>query len=147
MRRNEGIIKKAEQDLEAKKSREMSQYMSRLDSARQRESHYEKLCNQSDVVSAKDKHISCVNYLIDQLSTGRADSLKEALISYDNYMHQKTNDFIHQQNEWWAQQNQAQALANMQNAQTAHNYHVRNELKKQTREMEEINERLKKLDD
>ena len=69
------------------------------------------------------------------------------MVRYDNYMHQKTDDFIRQQNLWWDRQNQAQAMADLQNAQASQNYHVREELKKQTKELEEINERLKELDD
>ena len=146
-RKNEDIIKKAEQDFESEKNWKISQYTSRLNSARQRESQYEKLCNQSDIIDERDKYLQCVNYLIDQLSTGRADSLKEALIRYDNYRHQLNEDFARQQKDWWNSQNQAQALANMRDVQTARNYHIQEELKKQTRELEEINKRLKELDD
>jgi hypothetical protein len=144
--KNDAIIKEAEQDFAGRKSRELSQYKSRINSARQRVSQYEKLCDQADIVTDRFKTLRCVNYLIDQLSSGLADSLKEALNHYEDYMRRMNDDFILQQKEWWARQNQAQALANLQNEQASHNYHVREELKKQTREMEEINERLKDLD-
>lgn len=146
-RKNEDIIKQSEQDFASKQKETLSWYTSRLNDARQREARYEMLCNQSDAVSERDKHLSCVNYLIDQLSTGRADTLKEALAKYDIYSHQMAEDFRRQQNALWERQNRARALADMQNAQTSQNYRVRKELEKQTRELEEINERLKKLDD
>ena len=54
----------------------------------------ESFINSSTVVRGSDKNREAVNFLLDKLETGRADSLKEALNLYTAYLDKKAHDEV-----------------------------------------------------
>ena len=52
--------------------------------------------NKNDVLSEQDKKLDAVSYILGQLKSRRADSVKEALLQYDGYRRQRSRDLIAQ---------------------------------------------------
>lgn len=75
-KKKETFIKQKNEDV-AQYTKELNQYKSTL------KSHIASI-NENNILSSNDKNISAVSFILYQLKTGRADSIKEALHYYDD---------------------------------------------------------------
>jgi len=94
------------------------------------------------VLSFEDKNLQSVEFLIKQLESGRADTLKEALGKLDVYNDQRKASADNAARWYFESQQMANTLATMRTDQIIHNFNVEQEKRKQTKELEEIRKKL-----
>ena len=139
---NNEIIKNAKAQIEKDKLQLLPTYKKELKNAERRAEEYGQICSNATILNDEDKTLYNVNFLINALQSGRADTLKEALHLLDAHNTARNQQLWNQTFAEINAKNISNAMANMQIEQISHNFRAQQELKKQTKELEEINRKL-----
>lgn len=103
---------------------------------------YDNLVAEESILSPEDKNLHSVEFLIKQLESGRADTLKEALDKLDIHNENRKARFEQEMHQMQMNNMIRDAIAKAQSDQICHNFNVEQESRKQTRELEEIRKKL-----
>ncbi|MBQ3012210.1 MAG: hypothetical protein IJD74_01575 [Clostridia bacterium] len=103
---------------------------------------YDKLIAEHGILYSEDKNLQSVEFLIKQLESGRADTLKEALGQLDVHNENRKARFEQEIHQMQMNNVIRDAIAKAQSDQICHNFNVEQESRKQTRELEEIRKKL-----
>ena len=102
---------------------------------------------ENDVLGSKDKKLDVVNYVIDILESRRADSIKEALNKYDEWVKKHDQEILDYYNRKWDEYDRklkAQQEAEDYMNQAFHRMKLQREAEKQTDELKRIRKELER---
>jgi biopolymer transport protein ExbB/TolQ len=139
-KKKETFIKQINEDV-AQYTKELNQYKSTL------KSHIASI-DENNILSSNDKNISAVSFILYQLKTGRADSIKEALQRYDDKRRiDSMRELDRLEREWARQDAQKAAEEKAEQDRRDREAQIRRQ-EKIDRENEELRKRINKaLDD
>ena len=98
-------------------------------------------------MGSKDKKLDVVNYVIDILESRRADSIKEALNKYDEWVKKHDQEILDYYNRKWDEYDRklkAQQEAEDYMNQAFHRMKLQREAEKQTDELKRIRKELER---
>ena len=96
--------------------------------------------NENNILSVGDKNLSTVSFVLNQLKTGRADSIKEALQRYDDKRERDSIREVERMEREWEREKEQKAAAEREEQ-------ARRERELQRRRQEEIDRENKELRD
>ena len=135
--RKEGIARAQKQQ-----QKETAEYRQWLEGAKQRVQESAYLCSQMRILSDEDKTLANVEFLIQKMESGRADSLKEALNLMDEDTRQRRESFMRAELAHQESMRRMQAEAEARRDQMYHNLNVEYQQRRQAEELEKIRKAL-----
>ena len=134
-RRNneQGRAKEAQQ-----RQKDVAYWQRRARSAREELENCSRRIRQASILSDRDKEMSNVNFLLQQMESGRADTLKEALNQMDEQHRRDSERWLRYENERLAAQQRAKFEAD----QAWHNLNMEYEARRKNDELEKIRKAL-----
>lgn len=140
--KNEIARKRALEQARKDDQRLLADYRQLLEGAKQREKEASYLCSQTYILSDKDKSMEKVNFLIEKMESGRADSLKEALILLDADIQRRHDSWLRAELAHQESMRRMQAEAEARRDQMYHNLNVEYQQRRQADELEKIRKAL-----
>ena len=116
----------------------LAQYKSKLEDAENSYEQQLKKVKENTVISPDDKTLSNVEFLIYRLETGRADTVKEALLQLDESNRRTQSELLRMEREFQESRRRRQAEAEAYVNQKIHNLTVEREQRRQSDELERI---------
>ena len=135
--RKEGIARAQKQQ-----QKETAEYRQWLEGAKQRVQESAYLCSQMRILSDEDKTLANVEFLIQKMESGRADSLKEALNLMDEDTRHRRESFMRAEIAHQESMRRMQAEAEARRDQMYHNMNVEYQQRRQAEELEKIRKAL-----
>ena len=129
-------------DSAARAKKEAAEYRQWLEGARQRVQESAYLCSQMRILSDEDKSLANVEFLIQKMESGRADSLKEALNLLDKDAAERQERFLRAEIAHQESMRRMQAEAEARRDQMYHNLNVEYQQRRQAEELEKIRKAL-----
>ena len=129
-------------DSAARAKKEAAEYRQWLEGAKQRVQESAYLCSQMRILSDEDKTLANVEFLIQKMESGRADSLKEALNLMDEDTRQRRESFMRAEIAHQESMRRMQAEAEARRDQMYHNLNVEYQQRRQAEELEKIRKAL-----
>lgn len=120
------------------RQRQMADYKRQLLSAESSYENADQKVAQASILSANDKTLRNVEFLVEKIQSGRADSLKEALLLLDDYRYREQESWLRAENA----RLESQRLAKMEADLAWHNLNVEYEQRRQSNELEKIRKAL-----
>lgn len=148
-RKNENLEREAIKKKVKEQNASMRVYRNEIAREEERLSLYEAKLALMDVLAKQDMNLETVEFLINQIETRRANSVTDALRQYDAHnrdvsKRQFEYDMARMRQEQEAERRLREAEDGLR--QTLHNLEMQKEAKRATRELEEINQRLRDLE-
>ena len=140
--KNKQAIERAEAKAEAERKRVIAQCNKDITIAKGQVAKAERLVAEITIIAPEDKTLRNVETLIHLLTSGRADTLKEARDKLDIQNNERKAKFERDMQVLEMNNMIKDALAKAESDQICHNFNVMQEKRKQTKELEEINKKL-----
>ena len=140
--KNENARKRAIDQARKDDQKMLADYRQLLEGAKQREKEAAYLYSQSYILSDKDKSMEKVNFLIEKMESGRADSLKEALILLDADIQRRHDNWLRAELAHQESMRRMQVEAEARRDQMYHNLNVEYQQRRQADELEKIRKAL-----